>query len=133
MEIWKPFNIANEPTLKRQIEIANNTESLNAIFKQANKNIIAQYTGGWYSYKVTISIAFEEKIKFLRQHKKINIPQDVFIFKVENSDYLQWLKEESYGVYEYGNFKMEHFVFIGSNIVFEVLATCEPTIKIVPH
>ena len=131
MEVWKEWNPWEKTIYRGALEIINDVEALNIIFKQKDGDIVAQYTGGWFSYKATISKFFEKKIEHLKQQKNINIPQDRYVFKVENADYRQWLREESYGIYEYGNFKIEHFVYVGSNIVFEVLATCDPKINII--
>lgn len=51
------------------------------------------------------------------------------LYTVENSNYLQWFKEESLGIYD--EKKIEHYVIISYDGPTEVLATAGPIIKVV--
>ncbi len=130
MEVWKKWNPLKRTISNLSLKILNDVEALNIIFKDNDEDITFKLEGGWFSYKATNKKAFLKKLEFLRRQKDISIPEHTPLFIVEGSDYLNWLKEESHGVYEYGNFNMQQFVFIGSNLVFEVLATCEPEVVI---
>lgn len=50
-------------------------------------------------------------------------------FKVEDSEYLQWLSEKS-STYA-GEFSFTHFCIIGSDEMIDILARYEPTVKFV--
>lgn len=50
------------------------------------------------------------------------------LFKVENSDYLQWFREQSLGRYD--NEKIEHYMIISFDVVSEVLSLSAPIIEI---
>ena len=50
-------------------------------------------------------------------------------FKVENSGYLQWLSEQSYGLSNYR--PLLHFSFVTADSILDVIAAYEPVIEIV--
>ncbi|MGB8467511.1 MAG: hypothetical protein WCE21_00755 [Candidatus Babeliales bacterium] len=52
-------------------------------------------------------------------------------FEVDNSDYVKWLFEQSYGLAEGRNLK--HFSFICSNHVIDVIAFSAPTVELIPY
>ena len=49
-------------------------------------------------------------------------------FKVENSSYINWLVDQSYG--HANDFKIQHFVIIGMHYIVDIAATDEPTVTI---
>ncbi len=132
MEIWKKWPEKFLDLIVADIQILHDIQFLKIIFKQPGKDVIMQYDRGWFSSRATACEAFE-KMELLKKQKNTKIPDNTYLFKIENSDYLQWLHKESCGIYENSTHKMEHFVFIGSNFVFEVLAINDPEIKIIPR
>jgi len=50
-------------------------------------------------------------------------------FKVNNSSYLQWFLEESYGIYD--DFPFIHFSFVGVESILDVIAKYEPKIELI--
>ena len=51
------------------------------------------------------------------------------IYEKEDSQYLTWLSEESDGVYENEYNKMIHYIFVGYDLVFEILALAPPKVQ----
>lgn len=49
------------------------------------------------------------------------------IFKVESSEYIEWLNEETYGMYEH--YETEHHVYITPNDILEILTAHVPTLS----
>lgn len=49
------------------------------------------------------------------------------LFKVRNSEYIQWLLEQSYEIIE--SESLIHFVFVALDSIFEVIAAYEPKIE----
>lgn len=52
-----------------------------------------------------------------------------YIYMVENSKYLSWFNEESHGIVS--GYAVNHYVFLTSNDIVDVLTTYAPKIKIV--
>lgn len=50
-------------------------------------------------------------------------------FKINNSDYLQWVASKTTGSID--DYTLDHFCIIGNNDVFEILSRYEPLIKII--
>jgi hypothetical protein len=53
-------------------------------------------------------------------------PKDWPLFKIENSDYLKWIEEESEGLYE--GWGLQHFCIITDDEIFDIISTYEPDI-----
>ncbi len=135
MEIWEKWVPVEGIFSRFYIDtIENNTEGVFITLKNNNlkKSIEIIFDGSMYSDCVTQRDGFLKKISELKKKYGTVFCNDWSLFKVENSDYLQWLKEESYGVYAGdGEYKMRHFVILGSNLIFEILAPYEPTVQFV--
>lgn len=54
-----------------------------------------------------------------------------FLYKIENSDFMKWAMEESYGLYE--NYGYQHFCIVTADEVVDILSTVEPTIRVIPN
>ncbi len=48
-------------------------------------------------------------------------------FKVENSEYIQWISEQSYGISD--SQQLLHFCFIASDSILDVIAAYEPRVQ----
>ena len=49
-------------------------------------------------------------------------------FKVENSEFIKWFEEEKFGITD--TCGLTHYAFITRNDIIDVLAVCEPEIKV---
>jgi hypothetical protein len=47
-------------------------------------------------------------------------------FKIEDSKYVKWIKEQSWGIYD--DRELKHFSIIGSNAVLDIIIDYEPII-----
>ncbi|HRN77882.1 MAG TPA: hypothetical protein PLU71_01465 [Candidatus Dependentiae bacterium] len=109
--------------------IDNTTEGLFINLKNEidNDNIVIMINVIWFSYRV---IKIENCSKTIERLKEIEGP-DFFdswsLFEVEDSNYLKWFEKESLGIYE----GVKHYVFMGYNLVFEVLMYEPGSLKII--
>ena len=126
METWKELNISSEIKLASRIEIFHNVEELQIIFKVNKKCIKVSYAEPWFSYRATPANLFFKKGECQTKEKTKNRQFPIGLYHVENSEYLRWLHRVSNGVHEHFNRKLEHYVFIGSNLVFEILTIDDP-------
>jgi hypothetical protein len=130
MEIWKKWiPIAGLPPHFLIDNILSNTEALFVTLKNPHdkKNITMSFEGSLYSNRITKKDDFFKKINDLKKKNGPSFYNDWSMFRIENSSYLQWLKKESYGVYERDDeYRMNHFIILGSNLVFELLIPGEP-------
>ncbi|OVE70668.1 hypothetical protein CCS79_01470 [Clostridium diolis] len=51
------------------------------------------------------------------------------LFKVKNSEFIEWFNEESLNVHEYQKESIEHYVFITVNDVIEIISPNSPEIS----
>ena len=54
---------------------------------------------------------------------------DWTFFKIENSEYLNWVSEQSYGITESLNFK--HFCIYGTESMVDIIANYEPEVSLI--
>jgi hypothetical protein len=47
-------------------------------------------------------------------------------FKMDDSKYIKWIKEQSCGIYE--DHKLKHFIIVGSNAVLDLIVRREPVV-----
>jgi len=67
-------------------------------------------------------------LEFLDQHYGGDFYSKWPLFKVKNSNYLKWFHKESNNIYELDT--VEHYVFITSDDVVEILSKYPPKITI---
>lgn len=84
--------------------------------------------GSIYTYRFTDEGCFLKSLYYLTKQYGESFIQSTSLFKVENSNYLQWFKEESYDAWGVENF--EHYVIYTQNDVLEVLSPYPPKIII---
>ncbi|MEV2911262.1 hypothetical protein ABNF65_22305 [Paenibacillus larvae] len=94
--------------------------------------------------KKKIEVTFKESVHAYRstdesfRQSSINIIDEKYgtefyaewtFFKVNNSKYIQWLSEQSYGIAE--SETLIHFSFVARDSIVDVIAAYEPEIKII--
>ena len=92
----------------------------------------------------TIQVLFQNSILSLRSTdegrrlKTINFLEEKYgtdfyakwtFFKVANSTYVEWFNQETYDIYT--SYNIEHYVFMTSDDVVEILSTYEPHVSAV--
>ena len=90
-----------------------------------------------------VQILFEDSVLSLRNTdegrrlKTINFLEKMYgtdyytswtLFKVTNSTFVEWFNEETYNIY--ADYNIEHYVFLTSDEVVEVLSTYSPSVKV---
>lgn len=131
MEIWNKLIPSESFFSSFYIDsIVSDSEGLFITLKNDSigESIKVIFDGSMFSNRTTQKNSFSKTIESLDE----TFCKSWSFFKVENSDYLEWLKEQSYGIYENEreDYKMKHYVLIGSNLVFEVLTPGYPEISI---
>jgi hypothetical protein len=51
-------------------------------------------------------------------------------FKIENSEYLQWISKQTYHIYDNSKFKFIHFCILGEDSMVDIITTYEPTVTL---
>lgn len=83
---------------------------------------------GLLSYRETDEGSFLKTFDYLYANYEPEYFQGWTLFKVKESSYLQWFKEQSLSEYE--KEEVEHYVFYTYDIIIEVLSLTGPKIKI---
>lgn len=135
MEKWNKWLPVTEIVSPFYIDtILNDIKSLDITLKSKTqkKSIVIIFEGDMYSQRVIQKKYFLKTIKLLKKHYDDTLFDGWPLFTVEHSNYLKWVEEESYGFYERDNknFKMNHYVFLGSNLVFEMVTPEVPKVII---
>lgn len=101
---------------------------ITCIDETKQKNIIFRFLGTIYSYRFTDEGCFLKTFDYINKNYKTHFIHGTSLFKVENSKYLKWFKEESYDAW--GTKDFEHYVFYTQNDILEVLSPYPPEIEI---
>jgi hypothetical protein len=92
------------------------------------KKIVVKFEGGVLSYRNTDEGSLLKKLNYLDQQYGTDFYSEWTLFKAKNSEYISWFLEESSGIYESN--QVEHYVFLTSNDVIEILSTYTPSVVI---
>jgi len=133
---WKKWTPKGNVFPKFDIEfIDNNTKGIFIKLKnnyEYSQSMIVTFCVMWFSYKVIKTKDYCRTIEILKKQKGPDFVDSWSLFEVEDSDYLRWVQEESHGVYEdYDGPKIKHYVFMGTNIIFEILMYESDELKII--
>ncbi len=123
-------------TVKNDIPIGNyELESL----VQKNGSLLLTFLSD--QYKVSINYGYQyimyrgsdegdrlRSINHYLEEKKEGYFKGKLMFMVTNSDFIEWVKNETYGMYE--NNEMHHYMFVTSEDIIEVVARGFPTITV---
>ena len=98
-------------------EIVNDTEGIFVTLHltETDEKIVVSCDGSLFSYRTT------------RQEHNPNQSRKTGMYEIDNSAYLDWIRKDSYGVYEIYH-TMKHYVCADHNIIFEILTLSPPTI-----
>ncbi len=125
---WKPQeNLSATYYIDSIIGDIENFNILLTDFNDANKKIKVIFEISVDAYRVIDeSYRYRTIVKLVEKYgeKFIN---DWTFFKVDNSNFKQWLSEESFGFLNPEQFT--HFSFIGENCIVDVVTTYEPKIE----
>ena len=92
------------------------------------KKIVIKFEDGVLSYRNTDEGSLLKKLNYLDQRYGTDFYCEWTLFKVKNSEYINWFLEESFGIYKPN--QVEHYVFLTPNDVIEILTTYTPSVVI---
>lgn len=127
---WEPIN-----NLSKKYYVESITDSITDGFKiilindqNPEKKVLLSWPNTVYAYRSTY-----ESFTLLTLH---NLSEnygtefyDWTFFKIENSEYLKWISEQSYEITESLNFI--HFCIYGTESMVEILDNSEPTVTLI--
>jgi hypothetical protein len=90
------------------------------------KGLLVSFTYSAEAYRITDESFRGETFLALSQQYGNPFFSEWALFKVKNSEYVQWLSRESSGITNTWNFI--HFVFLTQDSMLDVVTTYEPTI-----
>ncbi|ASS89275.1 hypothetical protein ACTHHL_06005 [Aeribacillus composti] len=96
--------------------------------ENGEKKVVVNFKEGVLSYRNTDEGSLLETLNYLDQYYGTDFYSDWSLFKVKNSEYLKWFHKESCGIYE--SREVEHYVFLTSNDVIEILSIYPPSITV---
>jgi|UPI0007C5D92F hypothetical protein len=127
-ERWVPTN--GLPSRLYNDTFIDNKESIVLEFsdEKDKKKIIVKFEEGVLSYRNTDEGSLLRKLNYLDQQYGTDFYSEWTLFKVINSEYINWFLDESSGIYEPNQLK--HYVFLTPNDVIEILTTYTPSVVI---
>jgi hypothetical protein len=95
-------------------------------------SIVLSKTDGNNDVKIRVTFDTIEAYRSTYETFRIKISDQYMgwtFFRIENSEYLQWLSEQSHGMYD--DFKFLHFAIATDDTVLDIIAKHEPKVEFV--
>jgi len=132
-EQWTRWNPANNLAKKYYLDsIFDNIAELKITLLEENnkKNkVIITFKYPASSYRETKKIFKDKLIYDLNQKYGKNFCDEWAFFKVDNSNYIKWLSEQSCGIYD--DVPFVHYSLITTNSILDLIDQWEPKIEII--
>lgn len=130
MEKWERWTVNPELPAKLELQaLIDDQDGLRLVFTSVHDDTYTfLFDGLVFSYRNTDEGTLLKSLNRLFNHYEADFIGDWTLFQVTDSSYLKWLAEESDTSYE-TVYTIQHYVFLTSNDVVEVLST-EPPILI---
>jgi|SRR5579872_6600025 len=96
--------------------------------KTKKRGLLISFEYSAEAYRITDESFRRETLFALGQQYGIPFFSEWALFKVTNSEYVQWLSRESSGITDSWNFI--HFVFLTQDSMLEVVTTYEPKVTL---
>ena len=129
-ELWKKLDRKEEiPNTLGYDQIIQNKDQLILIYlsEDNKKRIKIVFNERVYSFKSSIeSVYVRTQLSFNKDSIENLFADNNWLFELENSRYLRWIKEEGEGLFEYDS--LRHFMFYTFINVVEVLCCFPPQI-----
>lgn len=130
-EIWNRWEPVNNLAKKYYIESI--TERIDDKFKillsdaeDEKKKVLISFPHGVDAHRNTNESYILSTLTSLKTHYGTEFYSDWTFFKVENSEYLKWISEQSYGIYE--DCKFTHFCILAVDSMVDIITNYEPTV-----
>jgi len=131
MEQWIEWISQNDTSLPSYIKsILSDDDGLTIISldREKKNKVIIKFNGALYTYRYTAERCFLKTLDYLSKNYQSSFIHGTTLFKVKNSQYLDWFKKESYDVWNSEEFK--HYVVYTQEDVIEVLSPYPPEIEV---
>ncbi len=79
------------------------------------------------AYRSTYESIRQKTINSLYEKYGIDFFSECTFFKVRNSEYIEWVSEQSYGVFD--SEELIHFSFVAADSIVDIVASYEPIIE----
>ncbi|WP_346353373.1 hypothetical protein [Azotosporobacter soli] len=130
MEMWNKWEPINDTPIKlfgcRTID---DKDGLTLFFvnEMWQKKLKISFEEGVLAFRVTDEGKRLKLIDFLDETYGKAFYTEWMLFKVTQSDYIEWFNEQTFSIYE--TFNIVHYAFLTGNEIIEVLATAEPIVE----
>ncbi|MCG3089818.1 hypothetical protein [Sporosarcina cyprini] len=92
------------------------------------KKVEFKFEDGVLAYRNIDEGSLLKRLNYLDQHYGVDFYSEWTLFKVTNSEFMNWFLDESSGIYEPN--QLIHYVFFTPNDVIEILTTYTPSVVI---
>lgn len=125
---WEPINNLDE---KYYVEtIIDNSDGFKIVLSSAKdfeRKIQIHFKDSVKAYRRTNETFSLQTVHFLDENYEEDFYGKWSFFKVANSEYLEWLNKQSFGISETFNFT--HFCILGSDDMIDIAANYEPEVS----
>lgn len=128
--IWHPNELI-PPKILFLEEIVWSEEGFKVVLGEEKINITFHFEDFVLSFRSTNEqsmLKFRDSYGELKQRNK-DFNYSWSLFKVKNSDYLEWFSEQHYSMYENVDKRVEHYLFVTEDEIIEVLNEKPPLIN----
>jgi len=131
LEKWTRWEPINNLSKKYYVELITDDyygfKILLSDAKNADKKVEILFRDSVDIYRRTNETFVLLTLKSLNDTYGIDFYGNWSFFKIENSEYLDWIKKQSYEISESLNFK--HFCILGADDMIDVIANYEPKVS----
>jgi hypothetical protein len=128
---WEPVN-----NLAKKYSIESITESIADKFKvilidsdNKSKKVLIAFADGIDAHRSTNESYVLSTLTYLKSRYGSDFYTEWTFFKIENSNYLKWMSEQSYGITQDCHFT--HFCILSSDSMLDIIAPYEPKITLI--
>lgn len=124
---WIPLSHLEEKYYIESIsESKNGFEVILANAKKSSKKILILFANSVNAFRNTNETFRLVTIDYLNKNYDVNFYSNWTFFKVENSEYIKWLSEQSHGIS--ASYGVMHFSIVTDEQILDFACTYEPTV-----
>lgn len=129
VEKWERWTVNPEIPAKLELQaLIDDKDGLRLVLTDVHENTYTfLFDGLVLSYRNSDEGTLNRTLEHLYKHYDPDFYGDWTLFQVTDSNYLKWLAEESTNIYE-TVYNIQHYAFLTSHDVIEVLSTDPPTL-----
>ncbi|WP_068786946.1 hypothetical protein [Paenibacillus phocaensis] len=130
-ESWGIWEVGNDVTSKYYVESINDTiEGFRILLSDANdefKKVEILFEDSVHAYRSTDESFRQSTINKLDEQYGTEFYKDRTFFKVTNSEYIQWLSLQSFGIAD--SEQVHHFSILAVDSIVDIIAAYEPKVS----